>query len=81
MCYDYHGSWDTSVTGAQALLFNKSGNVSTSYGILTWVENGVPPEKLVMGPPMYGRTWKLKDPIRMESELLQMGQGLAIYGS
>ncbi|CAL5328059.1 unnamed protein product [Camellia sinensis] len=62
MCYDYHGSWDTSVTGAQALLFDKSSNVSTSYGISTWVENGVPPEKLVMGLPMYGRTWKLKDP-------------------
>ncbi|XP_059635884.1 class V chitinase CHIT5a-like [Cornus florida] len=62
MCYDYHGAWDTSVTGAQALLYDKSSNLSTSYGISSWIKNGVAPEKLVMGLPMYGRTWKLKDP-------------------
>ncbi|KAA8535297.1 hypothetical protein F0562_030300 [Nyssa sinensis] len=62
MCYDYHGAWDTSVTGAQALLYDKSSNLSTSYGISSWIRNGVPAKKLVMGLPMYGRTWQLKDP-------------------
>lgn len=62
MRYDYHGSWDTSVTGAHALLYNKASNVSTNYGILSWIEAGVPPEKLVMGLLPYGRTWELKDP-------------------
>ncbi|XP_052200479.1 class V chitinase CHIT5a-like isoform X2 [Diospyros lotus] len=62
MCFDYHGGWNTSVTGAPALLFDNSSNVSTSYGVSTWVQNGVPPEKLVMGLPAYGRTWELKDP-------------------
>ncbi|CAK9136606.1 unnamed protein product [Ilex paraguariensis] len=62
MCYDYHGAWNTSVTGAHALLYDKSSNLSTSYGISTWKNNGVPSNKLVMGMPMYGRTWELKDP-------------------
>ena len=62
MCYDYHGSWDTSVTGAHALLYDKTSNVSTSYGIMSWIQAGVPQEKLVMGLPLYGRTWELKDP-------------------
>ncbi|KAG6628029.1 hypothetical protein CIPAW_15G171600 [Carya illinoinensis] len=61
-CYDYHGSWDTSVTGAHALLYDKGSNISTSYGISTWIEVGIPPEKLVMGMPLYGRTWQLKSP-------------------
>ncbi|KAJ9688910.1 hypothetical protein PVL29_014525 [Vitis rotundifolia] len=61
MCFDYHGSWDTSVTGAHALLYDKASNISTSYGISSWIEAGVPPEKLVMGLPLYGRTWELKD--------------------
>ncbi|XP_008813675.2 nod factor hydrolase protein 1-like [Phoenix dactylifera] len=62
MCYDYHGSWDTSETGAPAALYDPNSNVSTSYGLTSWVEAGIPPTKVVMGLPLYGRTWKLKDP-------------------
>ncbi|XP_016455159.2 uncharacterized protein LOC107779277 [Nicotiana tabacum] len=62
MCYNYKGSWDTSVTGAPALLYDKSSNISTSYGISAWKQNGVPSTKLVMGIPLFGKTWKLKDP-------------------
>lgn len=61
MCFDYHGSWNTTVTGEHALVYDTSSNVSTSYGISSWRKNGVPPLKLVMGIPMYGRTWQLKD--------------------
>ncbi|RZC86546.1 hypothetical protein C5167_029898 [Papaver somniferum] len=61
MCYDYAGHWDTSRTGSIAALYNNSCNYSTSYGIHKWIEGGVPREKLVMGLPLYGRTWKLKD--------------------
>ncbi|XP_027067394.2 class V chitinase CHIT5a-like [Coffea arabica] len=61
MCFDYHGGWDTSKTGAHALLYDKSSNVSTSYGISTWKADGVPSRKLVMGMPVYGRTWELED--------------------
>ncbi|XP_022862243.1 acidic mammalian chitinase-like [Olea europaea var. sylvestris] len=62
MCFNYHGSWNTSATGAHALLFDNSSNVSTSYGISTWKGDGVPSNKIVMGMPVYGRTWQLKDP-------------------
>lgn len=62
MFYDYRGSWDTSATGAQAALFDTKSNVSTSYGLSTWIKAGALRSKLIMGLPLYGRTWKLKDP-------------------
>ncbi|KAK2994327.1 hypothetical protein RJ640_009468 [Escallonia rubra] len=61
MCFDYRGGWDTTVTGSPALLYDNSSNISTSFGISSWIEDGVPSEKLVMGMPMYGKTWQLKD--------------------
>jgi chitinase len=60
MCYDYRGSWDTAVTGEHALLYDKASSINTSYGISSWIKAGVSPEKLVMGLPLYGRTWQLK---------------------
>ncbi|KAL5842002.1 hypothetical protein ACOSQ3_012605 [Xanthoceras sorbifolium] len=62
MCYDYHGSWDTSVTGEHALVYSNSNRITTSYGVDSWAFQEVPPEKLVISLPLYGRTWKLKDP-------------------
>nr|GLL20325.1 acidic mammalian chitinase-like [Ipomoea trifida] len=61
MCYDYHGSWDTSATGAQAALFDPKSNISTHYGLGRWIKAGLLRSKLIMGLPLYGRTWKLKD--------------------
>ncbi|KAI3973714.1 hypothetical protein MKX01_031134 [Papaver californicum] len=62
MCYDYAGYWDTSRTGSISALYSNNGSkYCTSYGIQEWIESGMPPEKLVMGLPLYGRTWKLKD--------------------
>ncbi|KAG8367543.1 hypothetical protein BUALT_Bualt16G0082800 [Buddleja alternifolia] len=62
MAYDYHGSWDTSATGAHAALFDRTSNISTSYGLGSWIQSGVPISKLIMGLPLYGRTWQLSDP-------------------
>ncbi|KAK7835803.1 class v chitinase [Quercus suber] len=62
MCYDYHGSWDTSATGAHAALFDPNTNLSSIYGLKSWIRAGVPGNKLVMGLPLYGKSWKLKDP-------------------
>ncbi|KAF5802759.1 putative chitinase [Helianthus annuus] len=62
MCYDYHGSWDLTTTGAQAALYDPNSNVSTSYGLHSWIKAKIQREKLVMGLPLYGRTWQLKDP-------------------
>ncbi|PWA81543.1 glycoside hydrolase family 18, catalytic domain-containing protein [Artemisia annua] len=62
MCYDYHGSWDLTATGAQAALYDPNSNVTTSYGLQSWIKAKLNKEKLVMGLPLYGRTWQLKDP-------------------
>ncbi|KAF5445760.1 hypothetical protein F2P56_034786 [Juglans regia] len=62
MCYDYHGSWDTSATGAHAALFDPQTNLSSVYGLKSWIQAGVPGNKLVMGLAFYGKTWNLKDP-------------------
>ncbi|XP_027332927.1 class V chitinase CHIT5-like [Abrus precatorius] len=61
MCFDYHGTW-ANFTGFNAALYDPNSNISTRYGIGLWIESGVPPEKLVMGLPLYGRAWKLQDP-------------------
>uniref|UniRef100_A0A1Y1NCR6 chitinase n=1 Tax=Photinus pyralis TaxID=7054 RepID=A0A1Y1NCR6_PHOPY len=57
MTYDLHGSWD-GVTGANAPLFSSSG-LSVSQCIDAWIANGAPSSKLVMGIPVYGRTFTL----------------------
>ncbi|KAI6681290.1 hypothetical protein NL676_035171 [Syzygium grande] len=61
MCFDYHGSWE-NFTGEQSALYDSKSNISTSYGISSWIRAGVPPRKLVMGLPLYGRTWTLQNP-------------------
>ena len=60
MCFDYHGSWDTSATGAHAALYAPSSNINTSFGIGSWLDSGVPSHKVVMGMSLYGHSWILK---------------------
>ncbi|KAL7093348.1 hypothetical protein ACP275_11G035800 [Erythranthe tilingii] len=64
MCFDYHGGWDPHQTAAHALLYDKTSNLSTSYGVSEWKGVGAPSGKIVMGMPAYGRTWQLEDPDR-----------------
>ncbi|KAF5192539.1 Class v chitinase chit5 [Thalictrum thalictroides] len=61
MFYDYHGGWDTSTTGAHAALFDINSKLSTSYGLQSWIKSGLPRNMLVMGLPLYGRTWQLEN--------------------
>ncbi|XWS70368.1 hypothetical protein CRYUN_Cryun03dG0042100 [Craigia yunnanensis] len=77
MCYDYHGSWDTSRTGAHAALNDPNGNLSTSFAINSWIIAGVPSNKVVMGLALYGKTWKLRDPNlhRIGSPAVAVGPG------
>ncbi|KAJ8753202.1 hypothetical protein K2173_017795 [Erythroxylum novogranatense] len=51
-----------AVTGAHALLYDPTSNISTSYGLNSWLGTGLPRTMLVIGLPQYGRTWQLKDP-------------------
>ncbi|GLT85384.1 hypothetical protein SLE2022_035750 [Rubroshorea leprosula] len=80
MCYDYHGNWDTSVTGAPAALYDPNSNVSTSYGLTSWVQAGVDPKKVVMGLPLYGRTWTLRDPNQHNIGSPAVGVGPGVDG-
>jgi chitinase len=50
------------VTGAHATLFDPKTNLSSIYGLKSWIKAGVPGKMVVMGLPLYGKTWKLKDP-------------------
>lgn len=61
MCFDYNGAW-ANFTGFNAALDDPKSNISTRYGIGSWIGSGVPAKKLVMGLPLYGRAWALRDP-------------------
>ncbi|KAG8264665.1 hypothetical protein J6590_008600 [Homalodisca vitripennis] len=67
MCYDYHGKWD-SQTGANAPLHSADPNdVNTvEYSVKYMLEHGIEPHKLVLGLPMYGRTFIHKDELVSE---------------
>lgn len=56
--YDYAGSWD-SIAGHQAALFDKGapGALSTDRAIKHFVAQGVEIGKLVLGIPLYGRSF------------------------
>ena len=66
MTYDYHGSWDLSMTNHHSKLYanpNDPGdeNIATryngDYAINVFLDAGVPADELVMGVPFYGRAW------------------------
>ncbi|XP_034825961.1 chitinase-3-like protein 1 isoform X1 [Maniola hyperantus] len=68
MTYDMYGAWD-SVTGHNAPLHKGQGdenvpkeNVFTvDVALEYWLQQGCPPEKLVLGLPLYGRTFQLSN--------------------
>ncbi|KAH7546221.1 hypothetical protein FEM48_Zijuj01G0177500 [Ziziphus jujuba var. spinosa] len=76
MCYDYHGAW-SNITGPNAALFDPNSNINTIYGINSWINAGLPPKKIVMGLPLYGRSWTLKNPkvIGIGAEAIGPGPG------
>ncbi|KAL9902421.1 chitinase 2 isoform 1-T1 [Glossina fuscipes fuscipes] len=58
MCYDYHGSWDRKV-GYNAPLTAPNGDpLSVQFTIDYLLKLGASAEKIVMGVPFYGRTFK-----------------------
>ncbi|XP_052265552.1 chitotriosidase-1-like isoform X2 [Dreissena polymorpha] len=64
MTYDLHGSWET-FTGHNSPLFarsNEQGNqtyLNVDWAAKYWVSQGAPKEKMNIGVPLYGRTFKL----------------------
>ncbi|XP_014275730.1 probable chitinase 2 [Halyomorpha halys] len=63
MAYDYHGSWE-KFTAPNAPLFPPSDKLTLSASLEYVLRNGIKAEKLVVGVPMYGRTFVLESPSR-----------------
>ncbi len=64
MAYDYHGAWENR-TGHNAPLypnpaspFADESKFNVDYIMRYYAAAGVPKSKLVMGAPIYGRSWK-----------------------
>jgi chitinase len=51
----------TNVTIYDASLYDMTSHYSVSYGIISWVDAGLPPCKIVMGLPLFGRSWILRN--------------------
>ncbi|KAK6783543.1 hypothetical protein RDI58_016997 [Solanum bulbocastanum] len=62
IAYDFYGpSWSPSQTNSHAQLFDPVNYVSGSDGINQWIQQGVPPQKIVFGIPFYGYAWRLNN--------------------
>jgi chitinase len=58
MTYDLHGAWEPK-TDHQAALYGAPGDpLTTAAAMNAYLAGGVSPDKLVVGLPFYGRSWK-----------------------
>ncbi|NXJ16479.1 CHIA chitinase, partial [Odontophorus gujanensis] len=68
MTYDFHGSWDTQ-TGENSPLYQGPSDTgdniyfNVDYAMNYWKSKGAPTEKLVVGFPTYGNTFRLQNPL------------------
>ncbi|XP_074559697.1 nod factor hydrolase protein 1-like [Curcuma longa] len=62
MAYDLPGSDYSKATMLHAALHDPTGNgVSAEEGVVEWMTAGMPAAKIVLGMPLYARTWLLTD--------------------
>ncbi|MBI3752094.1 MAG: hypothetical protein HY263_10635 [Chloroflexi bacterium] len=62
MGYDYH--WSGSVAGASSPIDNRSGTLDLAWSIASYVQRGVPRDRIVLGLPLYGMSWPVSGPGR-----------------
>ncbi len=73
MNYDYYGSW-SNTTGHNANLYNnprKQSEQSTDKSIRSYLNAGIPPEKIMLGAAFYGKVWNGVSPGGYEPGLYQ----------
>ncbi|KAJ7556805.1 hypothetical protein O6H91_05G099800 [Diphasiastrum complanatum] len=61
MAFDYHGGWEPNKTGEHTALYDPNSNISTNFGVGSWLKGGLPSNQAVLGLAMYGRSWILKN--------------------
>ncbi|XP_066559332.1 acidic mammalian chitinase-like [Amia ocellicauda] len=67
MTYDFHGSWEQQ-TGENSPLYKGPADqgsyiyFNVDYAMNYWKSNGAPAEKLLVGFPTYGHTFRLANP-------------------
>jgi len=82
MTYDFHGQWENRV-GHNSPLFPLNSasafqkKLTVDYSAKEWVRQGAPLEKLVIGMPVYGRTFQLADPAKFDIGAEALGGGEA----
>jgi hypothetical protein len=62
MGYDYH--WSGSAPGASSPVDRLDGTPTLRWSIDQYVEAGVPRDRILLGLPLYGMTWRMNLPIR-----------------
>ncbi|MBD2515623.1 hypothetical protein H6G93_11470 [Nostoc sp. FACHB-973] len=75
MTYDYKGTWEAdTLTGHQAALYGSPGTKDTASWAVQYYKNaGVDPKDIVLGLPLYGRTWTGVEPGGKNDGLFQSG--------
>jgi chitinase len=61
MAYDFHGGWEMATNFHSPLLGSPSDpagpTANADYAVRSHLHAGVPPSKLLLGAPLYGRGW------------------------
>jgi chitinase len=73
MNYDYYGSW-SNTTGHNANLYTnprRTSDQSTDKSIRSYLNAGIPPEKIMLGVAFYGKVWNGVSPGSYEPGLFQ----------
>lgn len=82
MTYDFHGQWEDTV-GHNSPLFPLNSastfqqKLTVDFAAKEWARQGAPVEKLIIGMPVYGRTFTLDDPVKFDIGAKAVGGGKA----
>lgn len=57
MAYDYSGAWDSTASHQAQLFGSNPSDLSTDRAVRWYTDHGVPKDKIVIGIPLYGRSF------------------------